>query len=1126
MNIGFFVRHFTERGTEVAIYDYAKYNEEILNNKSVIICFTESKQTLLGFPNERISYDKFKDRFQIIEINDINELTNIINDYNLSFFYTLTSGGNNDIYQFENKNIWGNCKTIKHCVFDTTSCEGDFYISISNYLNEKYDTKYPVIPHIVDLPDCNENLRDELKIPNDAIVLGRYGGIHEFNIKITHEAIIECLSINPNIYFLFMNTTNFYIHPRIIYLEKNIDLLFKVKFINTCNAMIHSRIMGETFGLSIGEFSIKNKPIITCPCGDMEHIKILGDKAILYNSKEELMDIFDKIQIIIHSRNDWNSYEYYRPKNIMSLFKQIIFDNDNNDNEKKCLVFEDGNLIQNINYDVLWSGLFSEVSKNGSVINFIKDNLPPNTVFVIPHSDGNVKPQHNNEYKDVEWREVQSYIDYAKSKNKTFILGVLSHVGKIEEGIHYLYIPLDDYFFENGVETIFPQDIIPHWNSRLNDLCWRGGCSGINGNNSLRVNFVKKLFDYPGSQNVRLSEWWSENKNIPNEYFADRIDYSDFLKYKIFFIIDGNVTSSNYMWGFASGCVPFLISNSTCWFSHLIKPYEHYIPVNYDLSNLIEQIEYIKNNDDIAEKIAKNALQFSKIYFSSAYQKKYLLENLALHKNGENERKKERKIIDCFSFYNELELLYYRLSLLYEIVDKFVIVESNYTHAGRKKDLFYKNNFELFKKFSDKIIHIVVDLPFIYPNIDYNKNEQWVNENFQRNCINDGITQLYLNDNDLIIISDLDEICCPNKLTEIKNMDNIVDGFTLLLDMYYYSLNYKHTEPWELVKIVTFKKYKETTPQEIRISLKMPNLNKCGWHLSYFGDAKFIKNKLLEFGHQEYNSDNYTNINIIEQKIANGEDLFGRSYVPIQNINIDENDFLPPNYNLYLNNYYKKNEPKIVVYFHICCINNWVNIVSKLLFKIKNSGLYDKIFEIRCVVLGNYEDNKNIFDDVKIKIIYNSQNVLETEKTTINILYNDSKNDNFYVLYIHSKGVSHYNKCTEGNVYDWVDYLSYFNIYQHSKCIELLKSKDAVGVNLIGRDCNPLHYSGNFWWSKSSHILKKDVINDNYYNSSEFWITNSSGTYVSLWNSNVNHYESSYKFTNYENKGVKINIIT
>ena len=60
MNIGFFVRHFTERGTEVAIYDYAKYNEILLKNKSFIICFTEKKQKQINFPTVRHSYNKFK----------------------------------------------------------------------------------------------------------------------------------------------------------------------------------------------------------------------------------------------------------------------------------------------------------------------------------------------------------------------------------------------------------------------------------------------------------------------------------------------------------------------------------------------------------------------------------------------------------------------------------------------------------------------------------------------------------------------------------------------------------------------------------------------------------------------------------------------------------------------------------------------------------------------------------------------------------------------------------------------------------------------------------------------------------------------------------------------------------
>lgn len=326
MNICFFVRHFTERGTEVAIYDYAKYNEEILNNKSYIICFTQETQKKINFPTERYSYNKFNNRFKIIEISSINDMINVIKMYKLSIFYTLTHGGGNDVYQFNNKNIWGDCKTIKHCVFDTTYPESDFYIGIADFLNLKFNTKFPIIPHIVDLPNCDENLRNELQIPQDAIVFGRYGGIEEFNINFSHNAIKEHLNLEKNSYFLFMNTRKFYEHPRIIYLDKNLDLNYKVKFINTCDAMIHARMMGETFGLSVAEFSIKNKPIITCPIGDLEHIKILGDKSVIYKSKEELINIFKNIKTIINSRTDWNAHKLYSPDYVMNLFKKNIFD--------------------------------------------------------------------------------------------------------------------------------------------------------------------------------------------------------------------------------------------------------------------------------------------------------------------------------------------------------------------------------------------------------------------------------------------------------------------------------------------------------------------------------------------------------------------------------------------------------------------------------------------------------------------------------------------------------------------------------------------------------------------------------------------------------------------------------
>ena len=133
MNIGFFVRHFTERGTEVSVYDYAKYNEQILNNRSYIICFTEETQKKINLPTERYSYSKFNSRFRIIEINNIQDMEHIITKYKLSFFYTQTGGGLNDIYEFHNKKIWGNCKTIKHCVFDTSFSWVSFFRNKESY---------------------------------------------------------------------------------------------------------------------------------------------------------------------------------------------------------------------------------------------------------------------------------------------------------------------------------------------------------------------------------------------------------------------------------------------------------------------------------------------------------------------------------------------------------------------------------------------------------------------------------------------------------------------------------------------------------------------------------------------------------------------------------------------------------------------------------------------------------------------------------------------------------------------------------------------------------------------------------------------------------------------------------
>ena len=134
------------------------------------------------------------------------------------------------------------------------------------------------------------------------------------------------------------------------------------------------------------------------------------------------------------------------------------------------------------------------------------------------------------------------------------------------------------------------------------------------------------------------------------------------------------------------------------------------------------------------------------------------------------------KIIDCFIFYNELDLLTYRFNVLNNIVDYFIIVESTHTFIGKEKKLFFNENSHLFENFRNKIIHIVVDdFPYKFPNIDTSRSEQWVNESFQRDCISRGLNKLSLQNDDVITITDLDEIPDPCTLNKIKKGDIIVD---------------------------------------------------------------------------------------------------------------------------------------------------------------------------------------------------------------------------------------------------------------------------------------------------------------------------------------------------------------
>jgi len=242
---------------------------------------------------------------------------------------------------------------------------------------------------------------------------------------------------------------------------------------------------------------------------------------------------------------------------------------------------------------------------------------------------------------------------------------------------------------------------------------------------------------------------------------------------------------------------------------------------------------------------------------------------------------------------------------LNDVVDYFVIVESTHTFVGQEKPLYYNENKHLFTEFGEKIIHIIVDdFPYKYPNISIPKSEQWKNETFQRNAISRGIERIDgLSNSDIIVISDLDEIPDPHRLLQLKQIEIIVDIYSLSMDFYYYNLNTRFNSKWTLSKIVSYKKYKDSglSCNNIR-HVNAKCILKGGWHLSYFGDASFIKNKINSFSHQEYNNEKYTSLSKIEERVNGARDLFDRGN--LEKIEIGNNQYLPPLYETLLSKYY------------------------------------------------------------------------------------------------------------------------------------------------------------------------------------------------------------------------------
>ena len=246
-------------------------------------------------------------------------------------------------------------------------------------------------------------------------------------------------------------------------------------------------------------------------------------------------------------------------------------------------------------------------------------------------------------------------------------------------------------------------------------------------------------------------------------------------------------------------------------------------------------------------------------------------------------------IYDCFQYFNEDHIVDLRLNILNEYVDYFVISESTKTHQGKDK----KINFDItkFSKFKHKINFIVADFK---ENINFKNHTGGESpiEQHQRNSLIEGIKDA--SPDDLIILSDSDEIPDLSKLSLIKNSKKFI-AFSQKMFMYKLNLQNLKESGW-IGSRITKKKYLKSMQELRNLKFKLypfwrldkinQQIIEGGWHFSYLQSPKQILNKIKSFSHGEYNNKNL-NEKKIEEKIIKGEDIFGRNS-KLRKIDIDD----------------------------------------------------------------------------------------------------------------------------------------------------------------------------------------------------------------------------------------------
>jgi beta-1,4-mannosyl-glycoprotein beta-1,4-N-acetylglucosaminyltransferase len=250
-------------------------------------------------------------------------------------------------------------------------------------------------------------------------------------------------------------------------------------------------------------------------------------------------------------------------------------------------------------------------------------------------------------------------------------------------------------------------------------------------------------------------------------------------------------------------------------------------------------------------------------------------------------------IYDCFPFFNELDLLEIRLHELSNVVDRFVLVESTRTFQNSPKPLHYNLNKERFKEFEHKISHVIVDKApgFFYK---FRKPRPWDFSNFQKNKVSEALGSCQ--PEDIILISDLDEIPSAKRIAEVKDKQGVF-VFQQLFCNYYLNFaaveapeachlakqnNYVYWKGTVMVRYKNFENFKVTRLMRDKTDGSVQQVIDGGWHFSLLGGYEQIIQKLKAWEHSKEKSYSFDELiadpSKLDKIIDSGSDLFGGKY--------------------------------------------------------------------------------------------------------------------------------------------------------------------------------------------------------------------------------------------------------